>query len=597
MKKRIISSLLLLIMCVGLIGCCLLKTNNGDSVTTPPIISNDDSVTMPPTIGNDDSVTTPPTIGNGDSATPPPTIGNGDSETPPPTIGNGDAANHPTFALASSTAKQGESFNVPIVIKNNPGITALQLRIIFDEERLSLTDVSHQELFASKSTCSGEYASPLNISWSSQQTIDEKENGIIAILTFTVKNTAAVGDTHITIAYDADDVVNSARDNISFETVNGSVSIIEDGYGVAFVYGKSELGRDLMCYSFTPENYTDTVLLNFAIHGFEDFYDRDGQVLVDTAYELINYYTENTQRLGTTRLLIVPCANPDGVYEGDTKDGFGRCNANGVDLNRDFDFDYKPNNVKGRNYTPYAFSASESRALRDLVNDYSADVVIDFHGWINCTMGDNELAQIFYEEMGLVRQYDFDDMRGHFAAWAHQQGALGLLVEFEDPETVPVDRVISATNRLLQGHYKLDFERFDTIKCCTLSTGYVATYQLVDTSFVIEGYIDGKNDQVTIMDVYNNGWVKVEYQPGSGGSTKMAFCLLSDFISEDDIVDEFYEISVSKLTKVYYRSDMTEEFGDVAPYDTIIVVGETENALQIIYSLDSGGYKMGWIQK
>lgn len=59
-----------------------------------------------------------------------------------------------------------------------------------------------------------------------------------------------------------------------------------------FVYGTSENGRDLICYSFTPKNYNRTVLLNFAIHGFEDDYDADGQVLVDAANELIEYYSE-----------------------------------------------------------------------------------------------------------------------------------------------------------------------------------------------------------------------------------------------------------------------------------------------------------------
>ena len=43
------------------------------------------------------------------------------------------------------------------------------------------------------------------------------------------------------------------------------------------------------------------------------------------------------------------------------------------------------------------------------------------------------------------------------------------------------------------------------------------------------------------------------------------------------------------------RSDMSETFGVVYPTDKITVIGRSGSKLQIIYPLDSGGYKMGWI--
>lgn len=46
-------------------------------------------------------------------------------------------------------------------------------------------------------------------------------------------------------------------------------------------YGKSELERDLVCWSIHPENYEKTILLNFEIHGWEDSYAGDGQLLVN----------------------------------------------------------------------------------------------------------------------------------------------------------------------------------------------------------------------------------------------------------------------------------------------------------------------------
>lgn len=579
----------------------------------------------------------------------------------------------PQFYVSSESVLIGETISVEVGIRNNPGITAFQLKLEYDENYLTLTNIDHCTLFSNSSTSSNKYSNPFKISWFSQQSLDETCDGTIAVLTFLVNKDATKGSTKINLSYDADNVFNSNFENITFETVSGDITIVDfvpgdinddktvnmkdivllqqhlngfdvninskaadvyfdsainmkdiallqkylNGYDITlgekqeqqpngtsydkFVYGKSEMGKDLVCYSFTPESYTNTVLLNFAIHGYEDEYAADGQVLVDTANKLIEYYNTNKDKWSDTRLLIVPCANPDGLYDGYTNNGFGRCNANGIDLNRDFDANYI-SRTDARYYTPYAFSASESRALRDLVNEYSADVVIDFHGWLNYTIGDYELAQVFYEEMGLSHYVSFtgSNAGGYFANWAHQQGVLGLLVEFTNSRSVSVDRLVSATNRILQNDYVVldkveSFKTIDTIDCYTLSTGRVTTYQFVDKPFDTTSYIDGTTDKTTILDVYDNGWVKVQY-PLYNGTNKTAYCYLSDFISPDEMVEEFYEYTVSANTYVYRRSDMAEQFGTVYPTDKITVVAEKDNMLQIIYPLDNGGYKMGWIQ-
>jgi len=213
-------------------------------------------------------------------------------------------------------------------------------------------------------------------------------------------------------------------------------------------YGKSELGRDLICHSLAPQVYNKTILLNFAIHGFEDDYPHDGIVLTSTANALLNYYIDNNI-LEVTRLLIIPMANPDGLIDGTTNDSFGRCNASGIDLNRDFDARWRIN-LPGRNYTPSPFSAAESQALRDLVLSYKPGIVLDFHGWLNITIGDTKLAVVFQEEMGLAHRRDFSSgCNGYFAFWAHTQGALGLLVEFKDSE-IDLHKLINAINRIIE---------------------------------------------------------------------------------------------------------------------------------------------------
>ena len=390
--------------------------------------------------------------------------------------------------------------------------------------------------------------------------------------------------------------------------VNGwDVAVYVSGHSAAekitakkAVYGKSESGRDLVYYDFVPENYTSTVLLNFAIHGYEDEYNADAQVLVDTAESLIEHYNTIYPEGCKTRLIIIPCANPDGLYDGTTNNGFGRCNANGVDLNRDFDANYKSYS-SARNYTPYAFSAAESRALRDLYSNVQPKAVIDFHGWENCTIGNYELAQIFAEEMGLSHYVNFmtTNASGYFSNWAYQQGSYSLLVEFTNSHSINFGQLVASVDRLIKEDYLVsgkdsDFQKFDTITCYTLSTERETTYQYFDKPYSTSSYIDGATDQCILLGIHENGWAKVQYPITNG--YKAAYCTLDKFISPSERVT-MYQYTVKNNTNVYKRKDMAEKFGTVYPTDEMYVVAQTDNALQVIYTLDNGGWKMGWIVK
>lgn len=365
------------------------------------------------------------------------------------------------------------------------------------------------------------------------------------------------------------------------------------------VYGQSEMGRDLVCTIIEPEHFDRTVLANFAIHGFEDDYDHDGQELVDTAELVIDHFRD-AEDMHACRLMIVSCANPDGLINGTTNNGFGRCNANGVDLNRDFDAAHVAM-TNARNYTLYPFSASESRALRDLVNTYHPSIVLDCHGWLNYTIGDSELAKVFYEEMGLAHHVSFsDNAHGYFSYWAHNQGALSLLVEFTAPG---FDRqpFLSAMERLVAGDYENgngifeeneDYSEFSSIVTYTISTGHVTTYKDIEGEST--GWIDGAADQCTIEKIYRYNWVRVRYPISSG--YRSAYCSLDEFI------DPAYratpvQISFAQNQSVYRRSDLSEKIGSVYSTDIAYCVADAGNVIQIVYPLDAGGWKMGWVSR
>lgn len=401
------------------------------------------------------------------------------------------------------------------------------------------------------------------------------------------------------ISEPSDDVINEdleSYDVLSSETSNNGVTC------TAYQYGKSVQGRDLICWSICQEEYSRTILLNFEIHGWEDSYAADGQILVDLGNALVNNY-KGYEDLQGCRLLIIPSANPDGLAEGTTNNGFGRCNANGVDLNRDFDANHQVF-TDARNYTEYPFSAQESQALRDLVLAASPEIVIDFHGWQNFTLGSPDLAEVFSLYVGLNHKKELTtNATGYFSYWAQLQGAEAALVEFKDTNSVSSGDVIRAVDKLVandyggkQFDYELDerYKSFDKIQSYALTGDKVYTQSSVGDTGTSYGYIDGANDVCTIRQVYTNRWCKVNYPVGSNGYQKTGYCSFSAFVDPDTEV-EHYTAHVAETVKVYTTQSAATQLGSVWNTDTFTVIAEKGGMAQIIYPLDDGGYKMGWI--
>ena len=98
-----------------------------------------------------------------------------------------------------------------------------------------------------------------------------------------------------------------------------------------------------------------------------------------------------------TDLWVVPAINPDGVAAGT------RGNAHGVDLNRNFSFDWA--HLGGGEYSgPHALSEPESRAARRLILRVQPEVTIWFHqpfGIVDRSGGDAFVERRFSQLVGL----------------------------------------------------------------------------------------------------------------------------------------------------------------------------------------------------
>ena len=204
-------------------------------------------------------------------------------------------------------------------------------------------------------------------------------------------------------------------------------------------YGTSGQGRPLYVTAMEVPNPKKVVLVTFELHGWDDSYKADGQVLVNMGNAAISYFTAHPNELKTTSLYVVSSANPDGLISGWTNNGPGRCQISlGVDINRDFDYHWIQR-TNARNKTLAAFSSPEARALKSLVLSIHPTDVVDIHGWDNTTFGSPELCNYFQKSLGIGYRSSLSGVSGYFTSWATLYAKRTALIELQGPSTSPND--------------------------------------------------------------------------------------------------------------------------------------------------------------
>lgn len=199
------------------------------------------------------------------------------------------------------------------------------------------------------------------------------------------------------------------------------------------ILGYSHLGMPIKSYVINPQNYNKTILLTFAMHGFEDSWPQDGKALVEIGTDVLLWFSKNPEALKGARLIVIPCVNPDGTWLGIKSEGFGRCNAVGIDINRDFDYHWTCCKEAKYHTGETPFSTPEAKVLQQIVLTEKPDIVIDFHGWLNCTYGDKELSKYFLQSFGMNIKTD-EHVHQSFAGWASQYSK-AVLIEYPNPGT------------------------------------------------------------------------------------------------------------------------------------------------------------------
>ena len=149
----------------------------------------------------------------------------------------GMAEAKPVFSVECGDAKlaPGESFEVTVGMKNSPGITSAKLEVLFDDSILVLDSAKMNAELGGIVSQSESKLSGFTLNW-----VNAIENVsgdcAIATLGFTVK--AGVTDVEgktISLSYDADDVFNTAYQNVEFDTAALEYLVCEHEYGPEFI--------------------------------------------------------------------------------------------------------------------------------------------------------------------------------------------------------------------------------------------------------------------------------------------------------------------------------------------------------------------------
>lgn len=181
------------------------------------------------------------------------------------------------------------------------------------------------------------------------------------------------------------------------------------------IIGTSQEGREIRAYTYGSG---DTKLL-FA-GGMHGGYEWNSIVL---AYLLIDYLKAHPTAVPAgLQIIVIPDLNPDGTYRVVGKEGrfmaadamkvadrsIGRFNANGVDLNRNFDCKWQPTGTwRGKTVSAGStpFSEKESRALRDFVLRIRPQGVIFWHSQANAVYASECQAGILPGTLSMMNTY------------------------------------------------------------------------------------------------------------------------------------------------------------------------------------------------
>jgi hypothetical protein len=247
--------------------------------------------------------------------------------------------------------------------------------------------------------------------------------------------------------------------------------IAEQPFETVAVIGASVEGRDIVAHTFGSGS--THMLFVGGVHGGYEW----NSVLL--AYEMIDHIRATPSMVPDgLALTIIPSLNPDGMHRVTGKNGRfvkgdlivgvdtapARFNANGVDLNRNFDCKWQPTstwrgNVVSAGTAP--FSEPEAKALRDWVLDAQPAMAVFWHSIANNVYASECEDGILPETLaimaayadaanyGKVESFDAYPITGDVEGWLASIGIPAITVELETRDTIEWERNLAGVRALI----------------------------------------------------------------------------------------------------------------------------------------------------
>ncbi|MBR1739238.1 MAG: Ig-like domain-containing protein [Ruminococcus sp.] len=138
------------------------------------------------------------------------------------------ATTYASITASSATVAAGGTCTVTLTMKNNPGVVSWRTILDYDSSAMEITNFSGSGFTGGifSGILTGDLTDdPFSFSWADAGTTNNTYNGTIATITFKVKETAAAGTYALKLSGDAEDYFDADLNNVSFNYVNGSITV------------------------------------------------------------------------------------------------------------------------------------------------------------------------------------------------------------------------------------------------------------------------------------------------------------------------------------------------------------------------------------
>ena len=132
----------------------------------------------------------------------------------------------PTIEVRSASAKPGDEVTLEIYVDNNPGIMGMQLELYYDQEALQIIGGKDGGLFDEATISKSPSTYPFVLLFvASDAGKNMPGNGLLAEVTFLVKEETVDGYYDVSIRYEEDCIFDADYENVRFKTLDGGIKV------------------------------------------------------------------------------------------------------------------------------------------------------------------------------------------------------------------------------------------------------------------------------------------------------------------------------------------------------------------------------------